>query len=200
MKNRDKILKYLAGNMPENELKKFEDELKISHELQNELELVTNNLNDLKVTGDVKFDDRYFSAGLVRAREKAESERKIPFYRNAYIYASAVAVVLLFAIFFNTGRNNGINFDELENEIYSAASVTDSSEIEYILKKDIETNYVYYTDLVASMDLSLSDEAVSEIMDEHISNPYNFNYRLLEEAGSDQIDELYNEILDAKIL
>lgn len=201
MKNKDTILKYLSDMMLPGEKKAFEKKLSGDHELAEEFELLNNKLGRIKENANVKFDNRYFASNLVNIKDKAYARKRINTKVYSYAFSSAAAVIIMVVLFFQ-GEKQGDFFDSIEigKELYSAITNTDSSELDYILKKDMFSNYSYYGDLTADLTIDFSNAELNGALETNYNLPYNYNYEILDDVSNEKIDELYNEILETKIL
>jgi len=201
MKNKDTILKYLSDMMSPDEKDAFEKKLLVDHELAEEFELLNDKLGQIKENSNVKFDNRYFAANIVNIKEKANTRKKKTARVYGYAFSSAAAIIIMVVLFFQ-GEQRGDFFDSLElgQELYSAVTNTDSSELDYILKKDMFSNYSYYGDLTADLTVDFSNADLSGALETNYNLPYNYNYEILDDVSNEKIDELYNELLETKIL
>lgn len=197
--NKERVLKYLAGLMAEDQKTAFENECKNSDELSHLIEKYRGNLSTLKEMGIADVDERYFInllPGLMTRKEKGNRHffivRFVP-----VIPAVAVLIFILFNVFYFdistpysyekilaetiAGSDSG-TIDQLVSQ-YSASLID-----EYLL--DDET-LVEYFETLDNSEVELSVQFNYQVTD----NYYDYN-----DLSEDDIEIIYKSLLNKKIL
>lgn len=194
-KMNEKILNYFAGKLSEKDKSEFEAELENNEELKMQFDLCSLQLNELKSTNDIEFNETYFTNLLPRTRERiGKRKKKILLPRLAFALPAA-AIVVYFLFYSN------------HTDVFSkyVADLPDSSKQEIVNYIDKENNNVQ---------AELMKEAnANEILDKEISNSidiqninldsrlsYIDDYELIKKLSPEEAEKIYNSLIDKKIL
>ncbi|GJQ61900.1 MAG: hypothetical protein SCALA702_09530 [Melioribacteraceae bacterium] len=200
MNDKDLILKYLGGLLEGEELESFERKLENSPEFSAEYEKISSGLKSLKATADVKYDNRYFASSLAKMKTRSADSPKRRRLIPALSAVSFAAVILFFFLSAPLEENILINENLFTDELYSALLSVENDELNDFIKRDMVSHYSYYGDLETELELEPGDgEAGNNSVNEY-GVPYNYNYDVLNDASTEEIDQLYNTLLETKIL
>lgn len=194
MKLNDKILKYISDYMSGDEKVEFERELNESQELRDELQNYKSYLQELKST-PVE-DSFYFNNLLPRVKEKIAGRvrHRIPLLPK--LAAGAALVVVLFLIINPFGKSSRTNFEQIllnssdayQDEILSSIEETNPGALpEEVLKN---TDNLINTNLSSELELN----------DLNVENEYTKTSYLLENLNETEANEIYNQLVNKKIL
>lgn len=194
MKQNDKILKYISDYMSDDEKVEFEKELNESQELQDKLQNYKSYLQKLKST-PVE-ENFYFNNLLPRVKEKISGRvrHRIPLIPK--LAAGAALVVVLFLIINPFGKSSRTNFEQIilnnsdayQNEILSSIEETNPS----VLPEEVLKN----TDNLINTNLS----SELELNDLNVETEYTKTSYLLENINETEANEIYNQLVNKKIL
>jgi|WetSurMetagenome_2_1015567.scaffolds.fasta_scaffold45446_4 hypothetical protein len=193
MKTDEKIIKYLNGELIEEDKISFEADLSNSPHLRNEYELFLKLEQNIKLSKEVRLNQNYLNTILPEFRSKSYSNNSVVF-RNKIGYSFAVVIALLvsFLIFKNIYLEN--------SEISSIQSFTESlnenQKIEILenLNGDNE-EYVLASNNVTNIELTNMLQAELKINNE-IAEVYDINYsELVDDLSQAEADKIYKEIL-----
>lgn len=198
--NDDKVYAYLSGLMKGEEKLRFEQELKNSEELSRQYETIKSMLGDMKTVSETQPDEVYFSSLLPKVREKMVSKKKRRFPALVYLAPTAVAVMVLFFVFYNpVSKNNSMPMPSLSEIVANA----DSSITDYI-SDPIYPDYSYSTskDSDVSVNLSYAEEQVSkkELLNMVVNLPVIDEYSFIDHLSDQEIERAYQSLLNKKIL
>ena len=203
-KNNDElILKYLSGLLNKDEEELFLEKLNTSDELKQRYAEFKNNLDEINIDVTKDVNEKYFASFTQRIYEKLENNQ-LRILQPVYAYTSAL--VLVFAI--------SINLFE-----FGSSSPTDSnypSVISYIIDSMTESDYEFLNDYFDTDLLTDGSRTNSNIDAEiYLDLEYdNYDYEdyfqseylmlsdleLHEQFSKEDINEIYNELSNKKIL
>ncbi len=199
--HKDKILKYLSGLMTHDEAVNFEKEIRDSAELNSLLQKYNRNLSDLKELSNIKVEERYFINLLPRIRNKFVREKKDSFILRIASALPAIVLSIFVAVNFLY-----INF-EIQNDFSSVLT-------EAIEDSDSISVSKLLTDYPNSFSMYRTYSSGTEIINEYFDNPdidiTQFsqktgilvidNFNLYELLNEEEIEDIYNTLIDKKIL
>lgn len=195
MKNeKEKVLKYLSGMMTDEEKRVFETELNSSPQLKDLLEKYSKNMSELKMLSDVEVDESYFNTLIPRMRERLDVTQNRPLI---YRFGSAIPALVLSVFVFVTILYLNFNSDNtIDETLADLIAGSDSSTIAEIVD-DYSYSYLddYSTDYNLSEDYFLDIEVTEQIRAEVI---HSFN--LYDNLSEEDVDYIYNSLIDKKIL
>ncbi|MEG8945883.1 hypothetical protein [Rosettibacter firmus] len=189
-KNKELILRYLADLMDEKEKLEFENQLKVSEELKNEFDEISNILENFPKPEEIKLDERYFNTLLPKVYQKVSSVNKHLIRRIAYVIP--VIITLLVYLFYH---NSSENFDEqlqsLTQEMISYYN--DSENPEYI--EDITDEQMIKLQDVNNFDAAYLEELKipGEYVQKYIPGIYEES-QFLHNFTDDEIYLIYNNL------
>jgi len=203
-KNNDElILKYLSGLLNKDEEEIFLEKLNTSDELNQRYAEFKNHLDEINIDITEDVNEKYFASFTRRTYEKLENKQSRILQP---VYAYAAALVLVFAI--------SINLFE-----FGSSSPTDSnypSVISYIIDSMTESDYEFLNDYFNTDLLTEGSRATGNIESEiYLDLEYdNYDYEdyfqseylmvtdleLHEQFSEEDINEIYNELSNKKIL
>lgn len=200
MKNDDKIRKYLEGELTSEELKKFEAEINYSPGLKKEIGSYKNTLNQFKRLKNIDVDDSYFVNILPRFRERF-IKQKLSKLKPAFVLGSAVIFLIsLLAVFLfkndKSIENENIVVEEISNE--GIDSYLNSHNQDFSTFQLTENVPEEYDSLFSSMimnELDLNGNSGDYLVDVTGGEFYN----ILGELSIEEIDGIYNTLIDKKI-
>ena len=202
MKTDKRISLYLEGGLSPEDKKSFEEELKNSQDLQNEVNLYRKFISAVEDTKNIPVDDDYLNSIIPEFRRKLESKKEKRLYpKIAYAFPVLVILFLVLFVMFNTQKdriipenqtltenNSGINglLDisnfSVDQLIPSNISVKDKEEYDSELNNMIEKE----------LDLS-SDNTKFLVADKLLD----FN-SIIDNISQQDADMLYEDLLNKK--
>jgi hypothetical protein len=193
MKTDEKIIKYLNGELTEEDKISFEADLSNSPHLRNEYELFSKLEQNIKLSKEVRLNQNYLNAILPEFRSKSYSNNSVVFRNKiGYSFAAFIALLISFLIFKNIYLKN--------SEISSIQSFTESlnenQKIEILenLNGDNE-EYVLASNNVTNIELTNMLQAELKINNE-IVQVYDISYsELVDDLSQAEADKIYREIL-----
>ena len=209
--NSDKILRYIAENMSDDEKRRFEKELEESPQLKRQFEKTMAELNRFKKVGNIEANDTYFNNLIPRVVSRVEKKKKRGFVLG-FSFGGAISAVMVLFIFVWGGSPSTQMFTDDYNKMIADVA----TDIEY---SDVE-NYYGYEDLYSysSLDYALTEnndnaELLDEFFEEYGASYYNTSENgfggdipviddIIDYEGipEENIDELYKELEDFNIL
>lgn len=185
MNTKDKMLRYLAGMMPESELREFENELSKSEKLSSELNKLKRDLQDLSPDFSESYDHQYFRNLVPDIRAEMEKRRT---GSGTLIKYLAPACILVLAYFLIPFRSSSL----LEEQIND---LNDSSKTEMLYLID-ESVPLEENDLIEyAVTGQLEQEALNGIDAGYIATE-----DLIENLSEEQVNQIYSAMLNKKIL
>jgi hypothetical protein len=159
MNNKDKIILYLDNQLNPEEKHKFEEELKNSPELREELENYRKVFRKINELNSRSADESYFVNNIPVFRERLEKKRKV-YFQKRLIYASSAAVIIMLVLSLFLFKNIEI----VPGDEDSLTALSDEQ------INDLAGNYN-----ILETDTALSAVADS-VWDELIIDEFNFSY------------------------
>ncbi len=116
MKNKEKILKYLAGQMSKAEKDQFENEISRDAALEKELNSANGLLEQINKFSDVETDEAYFSSLIPEIRRRLEKDKKRrKVYRFSVAFTSIIILILAF-VYFSGNQKHEVLLSDSEME------------------------------------------------------------------------------------
>jgi hypothetical protein len=159
MNNKDKIILYLDNQLSPEEKHKFEEELKNSPGLREELENYRKVFRKINELNSRPADESYFVNNIPVFRERLEKKRKV-YFQKRLIYASSAAVIIMLVLSLFLFKNIEI----VPGDEDSLTALSDEQ------INDLAGNYN-----ILETDTALSAVADS-VWDELIIDEFNFSY------------------------
>lgn len=183
-KNRELILKYLAGQLEDE--KSFLKRLESDKDLAREFESMSVGLNKFTSSDEVELNDQYFNSIIPKVRTKIDNQKSF-FGRRSFVYSmsSVMATVIIFFMFninFSSKMNSSELFSEMMedfgseelltalddddylNTLYSSEDILDSYEVQASLSEEY---YFYYED-PSSLSSIYSNDYIDQLSDEEM--------------------------------
>lgn len=198
MNNEERILKYFSDELSFEEKKLFEADLEDSEELQREYYLLREKLTELKENAVVAADDSYFSNLVPIVRSKMELRNNYFTFPRLALTLSVLAV--LYIVSFNildfSGKKISFTLNDKSPMLNEALEdATDDQLSEYI---DINLNYSGNSFSVITDGLEITSDNLEGIGESALKS---FDeYELLNKLNEDEVNEIYNKLLNKKIL
>ena len=198
MNNNEKILKYFSDELSSEEKKVFESELKNSEEVKKEFLKFQKTLSELKSISVPEVDESYFINLTPKIREKIDKKKKfITIPKLALTFTVAVIVLVVSLNIFNT-ENRRYMFS-VENEKSILSEVLDETSDEQLsdyINFSLGNSSNNFSVLAGGIDYD--DESLKTLGEKTLKK---FDeYDLIESLGDEEADEIYNQLLNTKIL
>lgn len=194
----DEILKYLSGMMSDSEMKLFEEKLKISEELNSQLNCVREVLAEFDIK-NINADETYFNNLVPRIRQRMDSGKKYHLRKKLYYLVPALTIILLAIVFYPRNNNNlGNNLHELAEVVVNNI---DDSEV-----TDKYSNYIIldasYNTLLSNKDFTVglenSNEAIPDSYFKLVDYSNTETLRALDNLPEEDLEKLYAELSNIK--
>jgi len=194
MKTDEKIIKYLNGELTNEDKITFENDLSNSPDLRNEYELYLELEQKIKLSKEVHLNQNYLNAIIPEFRSKLNRNNSVVLrYKIGYSFVAVIALLISFLIFKNTFLEN--------SEISSVQSFTESlnenqrMEILENLNGDTE-EYDLTANKVA--DIALTNMLQTELkINNEIAEVYDISYsELVDDLSQAEADKICKEILN----
>lgn len=195
MNNKEKIIRYLDNQLSQKEKELFEKELSASAELKTELESFLKVKNAVKSAKDLKLDENYLSSIVPRFQEKLEKKKKFAVYKNlGYAFSFALVFFISFMIYNPFGNENENDLEEF------AQSLTETEKLEVLGYINGHNDLENYADLsVIDSQFGLENVIKNITNKSELSSYYDLEVeKLSENISSEELDQIYNEILNKK--
>lgn len=195
MNNEEKVLKYFADDLSAEEKKKFENEIENSEELKIEFEKTGSMLAQLKQDSKIHADENYFINLVPNVRMKMQNKREL-FTIPRLAFSLPVIIVFLVVTF--TYKNNDVSFslNEYKEKLNEAIEKASLDQLEDYI--DISYNDYQKSFSAVSFDLEFDDNipiSIGEITLKSFDE-----YDLINNLSEEEADEIYNKLLNSKIL
>ncbi len=190
----ENILKYFAGLMNTEELKRFETQLKNDPELKNRFDPLNDQINEFRSINDVELNGLYFDNMIPKLREKMRAGRKYATLKKYSLAIPALAIILILYILIPF-YNNGITDQPvlLANEI-----------IKNINDDEIADNLINDFSMESALSYSLNGNGLDLYLPENVSlslnsiSPYvdisRLDYTQFEDLSNPEFEKLYNNL------
>lgn len=196
----EKILKYILNELSEREKEDFENHLKVSSELQNQVDAITLKLNKLNNLNEIKTDGQYFVNIYPRFLQKLDEEKtRIPFHK----FAVGLSFVLILLFTISIGIKNGllpnqmIDKNELTNEIEILSYL--NSTYNYSANPEVFVHSSFNDSTLISgaiADYLIEKTSIRKFMDEN-----HIDIRAVyEDLSDDEFDNYYAELTESEFL
>jgi hypothetical protein len=186
-----KVIRYLDGQMSDEEKKSFEDELLSSPDLKKLYDEYSLTFSELKNLNEVKINENYFSNVYARFRENNISYKKKKFYLK-FAYSLPVlilAVILLLINPFNPNNNE-------KTSIFSDSIATNYSNEN--ISKEENTNIL--KDNNTTFDKIINEENIEEYYPSYDNEDVKDIYNIINNLSDEELDLLYNELANKEYL
>ncbi len=194
--NKEKILKYISGQLTQEELIIFEEELKKSDQLKTDYDRIKLQLDDLSISKEVEANEIYFGNLLPRVYQSIDKKKKFRKFRGIYYLVPTVsAVIVLFLFLFNTKTNYDTGYKDLANEVVNNLSDQEVSD-KYLTELEIDpTEYVLNQNndelnVQIPSDLELNNDSYTRL----IGNPLANEYSTLRNLSENDLETIYEKL------
>jgi len=200
MNKNEEVIRYLDGQMNEEEKLHFEKMLTGDPELRLEIDRVRNFLSGIKSDAEPETDETYFINMLPEFHARQTRKQKFHFAKLAYSLSTAAALVLIvFLIFRPASSVNYSNLTELgsltENEINETLNqyAGDYSISELAGSASAKTDSIV-SNIVAN-ELELTPSTESAVADRYLNTD-----ELLNSIDESEANELYSQLINEDII
>ncbi len=200
MNKQEQVIRYLDGQMNEEEKLHFEKMLTDDPELRTETNRVRNLLADTKAGASPETDETYFINMLPEFHLRRTKKQKFHFAKLAYSLSTAAALVLIVFLIFRPG--NTVNYSNLtepgsltENEINETLNqyAGDYSISELAGSASAKTDSIV-SNIVAN-ELELTPSTESAVADRYLNTD-----ELLSSIDESEANELYSQLINEDII
>lgn len=203
MKNKDTIMKYLSELMTESERTQFEKRLKNDPELKSEFEKVQSNLSMLVKNSEIEDESNYFVNLVPKVRERMQAKQRKKSAVLVPALAFAISILIIFFLQF-PGINNQSGFDiTVSNEELSViVSDADSLNANELFTTNFIDDYEYYNSRSSfdEFDLYLDESIISGADLDAVNSYYVESSTSYDDFSNEQVDIIYEELINKKIL
>lgn len=205
-KNKEQILKYLAGMLSEEEKREFEKRLEISLELKNEYEEIVKSLQRLSEIKEIELDERYFTSLLpriferIRTDEERLSEKKKLSLIRKLSYSLPILIIAAIILFLMPKSSTKFE-DQLKTITQEMISnFDDSVELKYLANYPVELAVSNELKVDNEIDASFIQniELPSEYIKKYEPNLFD-EYIDLSNFSEQELATLYNDLSELKI-
>ena len=194
-----RIIQYQDNQMSDLERSAFESELSKSTELSKQLEAYKTVLQSLKIDEQSFVDKDYFVNLVPNFRNNLSAEEKSFKFKTAYALTAVVLVLMSFILFFNPIKNTESNSID---KLLTTLNENETSELMNYYSEDLSA--ISAEQLNETSDSLLTKLIASELnLQEADLNRFVFNNEIsiedvYSEIHSDEVDRIYNEIINKK--
>lgn len=202
MNSKEKILKYLSGQMNAAEKENLEHELEVSGSLKKEFERYVRMTGEVREMSAMKLNDSYLNTILPRVREKLDSKpSRLKYLRAAYVLPiTAVIAMILFLPFI-------FRQDKTDTDILLREEVSVNNGIEVLQEISLEQPAMFEEEVASVPEAEdLMDKAILNELTAGNSEALQARLNSLEtndltgSLSEDEAEEIYNSLINKKIL
>jgi hypothetical protein len=198
MKNNIELFtRYFENDLGDLERESFDNKLLEEPNFNEEFLKFIELYNSSKSSFDV--DDRYFSTIIPNARKRLENPK--PNYLTKSAYLLPIVIIALFFII-NSPSSSIVSFKyDFENLLVSFTETEELTEDLFFNAFNIESSYILEDELISEYyenDIKL-DESVFEYLEQNLG-ANEVNYNLINQLSDNEFNNLYDELIDKKIL
>ncbi|MEJ2614246.1 MAG: hypothetical protein P8Z35_04765 [Ignavibacteriaceae bacterium] len=202
MKTDKRISLYLEGELNSEDKKSFEEELKKSPELQNELNLYRKFISSVEETRNISASTDYLNNIIPEFRRKLESKKEKHFYpKIAYAFPVLVILFLIFFFVINTQKDNIIlnnqNLTENNSNLNSFFDISGFSVDELIpadLSAKDKEEYNSELNSMIEKELNIASDSTKFLVADKLLD-YN---SIIDNISQQDADMLYKDLLNKK--
>lgn len=203
MKNKDTILKYLSELMTESERIKFEERLKNDPELKSEFEKIQSSLYAFSQSSEIEDDSNYFMNLVPKAREKMQSKKRKKSLVLVPAFSLAISILIIFFLQFpEINKQSGFDIVISSEDISAFVTGMDSLNVDELFGTNFIDEYAYYNSPEATdeFDFILDESIISEVDLNTVNSYYVEGLMSYNDFSSEQVDIIYEELINKKIL
>jgi len=194
--NKEKILKYISGQLTQEELIIFEEELRKSNQLKKDYDNIKLQLDDLSNRSEFETNEMYFTNLLPRVYQRIDKKKRFwKFGGIYYLVPTASAVVVLFLFLLNTKTNYDTGYKDLANEVVNNLS---DKEVSDKYSRELEADPADYAfnqnndelNIQIPSDLELNNDSYTRL----IGNPLANEYSPLRNLSENELETVYEKL------
>lgn len=200
--NDEFILKYIAGLLTDEEQKLFESKLEKDTKLNERFLLVSEKLRTLKADSILDFEESYFNSILPKVRRKLEVPGFKDLLTGKLAFAFGFVVIILLFVIFRSSDNVVTNNARMEKPglKYALNEISEQELNMFMMEREIINGQSY-----SEYDSTIIQEYFQIGTDESeflyaILNDEFVVENLMNYYDDEQINEIYNSLLNEKIL
>ncbi len=203
MKNKDKIILFLDGQMDENDRTLFEKEMASDPELKNEMIKFNEFMNNINSLKGISTDPDYFINIVPAFREKLGKKKKFNLLPKLAAGLTTIsAVVLLLVITMNHPDKNTVNFASvnnvdsvIDNYTFNYSPLQDQFDLNSLNSHDY-SNLDSLVTVMLSNELNLSSQSLGDLT---TANGTTDLQSMLQGINNQEADQIYNKLLHKRI-
>ncbi len=202
MKNKDKIILYLDGQMNEKDRSMFEKDLASDSQLKSEMEEYKQFMDGISSLKNIKTEPDYFINIVPEFRKNLNTKAKsrlIP--KFAFVLSAITAVVLLLLFTLNRSDNIAPNYSStnidsvIDNYTFNYSPLHDQFDINSLNNNDY-SNLDSVVSVMLSNELNLSSQSLSDLTTTNVTTDLQ---SMLQGINNREADQIYNELLHKRI-
>ncbi len=202
MKTDKRISLYLEGELSSEDKKSFEEELKNSPGLQNELNLYRKFISAIEETKNIPVEIDYLNNIVPEFRRRLESRKEKKFYpKIAYAFPVLVIIFLVFFFVFNTQKekmiSNNQNLTENNSNMNGFFDLSNFS-VDELIPANLSTmdkeEYDFELNSMIEKELNLSSDSTKFLVADKLLD-YN---SIIDNISQQDADMLYKDLLNKK--
>ncbi len=190
----ERIIKYIENELTYSERSAFEEKLKTSSELRNELDKYLKVKVDTSKLKNIKLTSAYLDSIIPEFRDKIQTIKAPSVNQKlSYAFVTLIAIIISFALLSYLFSDNALNNDLPE----FANSLNENQKIELLENLNGET---YLPEVIAE---NVSVDEINELINSELDlstevfETYELTYdELIVGLGKNEIDKIYNEIMN----
>jgi len=198
----EKILKYLAGLMNQEESRRFEKELQENNELKEELEAVESSLSKMQKASSPETESVYFANLAVRAREKMQKKKKFHFAPQLATALTAVLFLIVGIFYFDNSFEESYFTQTEIKRILENENDLENPQLNLIIDEDyynVLSEYYEQSRSSFEIDFSVLDSLQTDLNDEELLLTTGAeDFELTENLSENEIEFLQNKIKEIK--
>lgn len=180
--NDEKIFKYLADMLDENEKSDFEKEILKSSKLKTKLKNIQNQLYSLQVDAN-SLDERYFNNLLPRVRQQLDAKSNTHIGKKIYYLVPYIAAVIVGLLFLFRPTYNFDNvYKDLANKVVNSMTDQDVAS-KYFEELDTEPAFLVTTN---------NDDAFGTLVPSNLEVNNEDASNIINVTGLDEYSAMYN--------
>jgi len=200
-KGKENIIRYIDGEMNEEEKLQFEKMMTEDPRLENETGRVRTLLSEMKASAAPDINETYFINILPEFYSRKSKKKRFIFSRLAYTLSTAAAVILLVFLIFKPGTS--VDYSNL-NDLSKSFTDSDLNEIlnqyadQYSIS-ELAGSATTKTDSIVSNlmadELDLSGSAEGSVAEKYLDTD-----ELLSSIDESEANELYSQLINEDII
>jgi len=202
MKTDKRISLYLQDELSSEDKKSFEEKIKNSSDLQDELNLYRKFISSVEETKNIPVSTDYLNNIVPEFHRKLEGRKEKRFYpKIAYAFPVFVIIFLIFFFVFNTQKDkmvlNNQNFTENNTNLYGILDISDFS-VDELIPTDLSTKdkeeYNSELNSMIEKELNIASDSTKLLVADKLLD-YN---SIIDNISQQDADMLYKDLLNKK--